>query len=148
MVIGIIGENCSGKSTLAEAIKNTIGAEIITGKDYLRMAKSENEAILLFKTKLKEALLMDKNIIYVISEKEHIRLLPDGAVKILVKADIDTIKDRFKERMRGNLPVPVEQMLERKHGMFDDEICDYQFDGVSGNLSEICHTIKHRININ
>lgn len=39
MVIGIIGENCSGKSTLAEEIKKTIGAEIITGKDYLRMAK-------------------------------------------------------------------------------------------------------------
>ena len=145
MLIGIIGENCSGKSTLAEAIKNAIGAEIITGKDYLRMAKSENEAILLFKTKLKDALLADKNIIYVISEKEHIGLLPDGTVKILVKADIDTIKDRFKKRMRGNLPAPVEQMLEHKHGMFDNEICDYQFDGVSGDLSEICRTINHRI---
>ncbi|MDE7264638.1 MAG: hypothetical protein K2N64_08285 [Anaeroplasmataceae bacterium] len=144
MVIGIIGENCSGKSTLADAIKNAIGAEIITGKDYLRMAKSENEAILLFKTKLNNA-LTDENIIYVISEKEHIRLLPDGAIRILVKADIDTIKERFKKRMRGNLPAPVEQMLERKHGMFDNEICDYQFDGVSGNLSEMCQNIKHRI---
>ena len=144
MVIGIIGENCSGKSTLAEAIKNTIEAEIITGKDYLRMAKSESEAILLFKTKLNDA-LTDKNIIYVISEKEHIRLLPDGAVRILVKADIDTIKVRFKERMHGNLPAPVEQMLERKHGMFDNEICDYQFDGVSGDLSEMCRTIQHRM---
>ena len=145
MLIGIIGENCSGKSTLAEAIKNAIGAEIITGKDYLRMAKSENEAILLFNMKLKDALITDKNIIYVISEKEHIGLLPDGTVKILVKADIDTIKDRFKKRMRGNLPAQVEQMLEHKHGMFDSEICDYQFDGVSGDLSEICRTIKHRI---
>lgn len=145
MVIGIIGENCSGKSTLAEAIKNTIGAEIITGKDYLRMAKSENEAVLLFKTKLKDAILTDKNIIYVIAEKEHINLLPDGTFKILVKADIDTIKERFKKRMRGNLPAPVEQMLERKHGMFDNEICDYQFNGVSGNLMEICAIIKDRI---
>lgn len=144
MVIGIIGENCSGKSTLAEAIKNTIGAEIITGKDYLRMAKSENEAILLFKAKLKDALLTNKNIIYVISEKEHIDLLPDGAVRILVKTDIDTIKERFKKRMHGNLPAPVEQMLERKHGMFDNVICDYQFDGVSGNTSEICDIIKEK----
>ncbi|MDE6585734.1 MAG: hypothetical protein K2K80_03540 [Clostridia bacterium] len=145
MLIGIIGENCSGKSTLAEAIKNAIGADIITGKDYLKMAKSENEAISLFKTKLKDALLTDKNIVYVISEKEHISLLPDGAIRILVKADIDTIKERFKKRMCGNLPAPVEQMLERKHGMFDNEICDYQFDGVSGDLSEICRIIKHRI---
>ena len=33
MVFGIIGENCSGKSTLAEKIKTEFGAEIITGKD-------------------------------------------------------------------------------------------------------------------
>lgn len=147
MVIGIIGENCSGKSTLAEAIKKEIGAEIITGKDYLRMAKSESEAISLFKMKLNDALHTDKNIIYVISEKEHISLLPDGAVRILVKADIDTIKERFKTRMHGNLPAPVEQMLERKHGMFDNEICDYQFDGVSKDVTEICNAIKHIIDL-
>ena len=144
MVIGIIGENCSGKSTLAEELKNTIGAEIVTGKDYLRMAKSENEAIILFKAKLNDA-LTDKNIIYVISEKEHINLLPDGAIRILVKADINTLKERFKKRMHGKLPAPVELMLECKHGMFDNEICDYQFDGVSGDPSEICCTIKQRI---
>ena len=45
MVFGIIGENCSGKSTLAEKIMETLGGEIITGKDYLRMAKSEGEAL-------------------------------------------------------------------------------------------------------
>ena len=52
MVIGIIGENCSGKSTLAEAIQKDIHAEIVTGKDYLRMAKSESEAAALFRKKL------------------------------------------------------------------------------------------------
>ena len=144
MVIGIIGENCSGKSTLAEKIKNTIGAEIITGKDYLRMAKSESEAALLFREKLKDA-IAGENVIYVISEKEHINFLPDGAVRILVKADIDTIKERFKTRMRGNLPAPVEQMLVRKHGMFDNEICDYQFNSASGDPAEICDIIKDRI---
>ena len=30
MVFGIIGENCSGKSNLAEKIKETLGGEIIT----------------------------------------------------------------------------------------------------------------------
>ena len=141
MVIGIIGENCSGKSTLAEEIRKTIGAEIITGKDYLRMAKSESEAALLFREKLKDA-IAGENIIYVISEKEHINFLPDGAIKILVKADIEIIKERFRTRMHGNLPVPVEQMLIRKHGMFDDGIYDYQFDGGSGFPSEICRVIK------
>lgn len=144
MVIGIIGENCSGKSTLAEEIKKTIGAEIITGKDYLRMAKSENESELLFRAKLKDA-MTGENIIYVISEKEHVSFLPDGAIKILVKADVDTIKERFKTRMHGNLPAPVEQMLERKHGMFDNGIYDYEFDGKSGDPSEICGMIKDRM---
>ena len=144
MVIGIIGENCSGKSTLAEQLKKTIGAEIITGKDYLRMAKSESEAEALFREKLNSA-VAGENVIYVISEKEHMRLLPDGAVRILVKADINTIKERFKMRMHGNLPAPVEQMLERKHGMFDSGIYDFQFDGTSEDFSEICGMIEARI---
>ena len=98
MVIGIIGENCSGKSTLANEIQRTIGAEVITGKDYLRMAKSESEATALFKEKLRST-INKENIIYIIADQEHIGFLPDGAVKVLVTADIDTIKERFKERM-------------------------------------------------
>ena len=141
MVIGIIGENCSGKSTLAEKIKKEIGAEIISGKDYLRMAKSESEAVLLFKEKLENAVSGD-NLIYVFSEKEQLDFLPDGAVKILVYADIETIKERFKQRMRGNLPKPVEQMLERKHGMFDGVECDYKFDGTSGDAPLLCEKLK------
>ena len=144
MVIGIIGENCSGKSALAEELKKTIGAEVMTGKDYLRMAKSESEAGVLFRAKLEDA-VTGENIIYVISEKEQIGFLPDGAVKILVKADIDTIKERFRARMHGNLPAPVEQMLERKHGMFDNGSYDYQFDGKSGDPSEICGIIRDKI---
>ena len=56
MVIGIIGENCVGKSTLASEIQKAIGAEILTGKDYIRMAKSESEAVILFKKKLEQAI--------------------------------------------------------------------------------------------
>ena len=119
MVIGIIGENCTGKSTLANELKKTINAEIVTGKDYLRRAKSEGEAATLFKDKLKQA-MSDGNIIYVVSEKEQLALFPEGAIKILVVAELDRIKERFKARMHGNLPKPVEQMLEKKHGMFDD----------------------------
>ena len=137
MVIGIIGENCSGKSTLAEAIRKDIHAEIVTGKDYLRMAKSESEAAALFRKKLADA-VSGANIIYVISEPEQIKFLPDGAVRILVYADIETIKERFKARMHGNLPAPVAQMLERKHGIFDGGVYDYRFDGVNGDAAALC----------
>ena len=143
MVIGIIGENCSGKSTLANEIKKEFDAEVITGKDYLRMAKSESEAVALFKEKLLKA-VSGENIIYVISEPEHLRLLPDGAVRILVYADIDTIKERFKARMHGNLPAPVAQMLEKKHGMFDGGTYDYRIDGVNDDPASLCAELRNR----
>ena len=141
MVFGIIGENCSGKSTLAERIKETLGGEIITGKDYLRMAKSESEAVSLFREKLSQAILGD-NIIYVIADQEHVKLLPDGAIRILVTADLETIKKRFAARMHGNLPVPVALMLERKHGMFDSGEFDYRFDGAAGDSEAFCEVLK------
>ena len=142
MVIGIIGENCSGKSTLAEMIKAELGAEIITGKDYLRMAKSESEAVSLFREKLRRAVSGD-NIIYMIFDPEHVKLLPDGAIRILVTADLETIKERFRARMRGNLPAPVALMLERKQGMFDSGEYDYRFDGATGDAKSFCEVLKN-----
>lgn len=144
MVIGIIGENCTGKSTLAEELNKVIPAEIITGKDYLRMAKSESEAAALFKDRLKQA-VSGENIIYVISEKDQIDLLPPEAVKILVTAGLDTIKERFKARMRGNLPQPVEQMLERKHGMFDAGDYDFRFDSDQDDPAVLCGEVRARL---
>jgi hypothetical protein len=141
MVIGIIGENCTGKSTLAEHIQAALGGEIITGKDFLRMAKSEAMAAILFKKKL-QAALDGENVIYVITEQEHVKLLPDGAKRILVQADIDTIKARFAERMHGNLPAPVAMMLERKHGIFDSGTYDFVYDGVHDDPAALCEQLK------
>ena len=119
-----------------------MGAEIVTGKDYLRMAKSESEAVSLFREKLRRAVSGD-NIIYVISDPEHVKLLPDGAIRILVTADLETIKERFRARMRGNLPAPVALMLERKHGMFDSGEYDYRFDGATGDAESFCVVLKN-----
>ena len=140
MVIGIIGENCTGKSSLAQAVQEALGGEIITGKDYLRMAKSESIAAALFKKKLRAA-LEGENVIYVISEAEHLDLLPEGSVTVLVKAELDVIKERFRARMRGNLPAPVEAMLEKKHGMFDGGSYSFRFhsgrDDLNGLLEQL-----------
>ena len=120
MVIGIFGESCTGKSTLAEKIATSFPCEVFTGKDYLRLAKNENIAKVMFQKKLSAAVSCE-NIIYVISEKEHLSLLPEGALRILITADLELIKSRFAKRMRGNLPAPVAAMLEKKHGCFDTE---------------------------
>ena len=141
MVIGIFGESCTGKSTLADKIAAKYPCEVFTGKDYLRLAKNENIAKLMFQKKLSAAVQVD-NIIYVISEKEHLPLLPDAAFRILVTADLELIKSRFAQRMRGNLPAPVEAMLEKKHGCFDAE--PYDIHVVSGQTD--LDSVMERIN--
>ena len=143
MLIGIIGENCSGKSTLAEALRSALGGEIVAGRDYLRLARSESEALRLFGDKLRAAVDGD-DLIYVSSDPEQAALLPEGAVRILVSADLDTIKRRFAARMHGQLPGPVAAMLERKHGIFDEGVYDYRYDGVSGDPAALCRALLDR----
>ena len=137
MVIGIFGESCTGKSTLAEKIAASFPCEVYTGKDYLRLAKNENIAKVMFQKKLTAA-VNGENIIFVISEKEHLPLLPEGAFRILVTADLDLIKSRFAQRMRGNLPAPVAAMLEKKHGCFNAQPHDIHVISGETNLDEVC----------
>ncbi len=145
MVIGIIGESCTGKSTLADKLKSLLGAEIYTGKDYLRLAKNEAIAKKLFQKKLEDA-ISGPHIIYVISEKEHLPLLPDRAFRVLITADLNVIKERFAQRMRGNFPAPVATMLARKHGCFDDEKCDIHVVSDQHDLDAVCAAIQSRVN--
>ena len=142
MVIGIFGESCTGKSTLAEKLTAGLDCEVFTGKDYLRLAKNESIAKVMFQKKLAAA-VCGENIIYVIAEKEHLALLPEGAIRVLVTADLDTIKARFAQRMRGSLPAPVEAMLEKKHGCFDAEPHDHHFISGQTDLDELCAKICH-----
>ena len=119
MVIAIFGESCTGKSTLAAKVAESIPCEVFAGMDYLRLAKNENIAKVMFRKKLNAA-VNGENIIYVITEMEHLSLIPEGAFRILVTADLELIKTRFAQRMHGNLPAPVASMLEKKHGCFDN----------------------------
>ena len=143
MVIGIFGESCTGKSTLAEKIAAGLSCEVFTGKDYLRLAKNENIAKLLFQKKLAAA-VNSGNIIYVISEKEHLALLPEETIRILVTADLEVIKSRFTQRMHGVLPAPVAAMLEKKHGTFDTQPHDYHVSSGVSDLEAVVAQIKTR----
>ena len=140
MLIAIIGENCVGKTTLANKINEKLGATIYSGKDYLRLEKNPSAAAETFKSTLK-ASLEGSNIIYLITEKEHIQLLPDGAFRIVLSAELEVIKERFKARMRGNLPMPVEKMLETKHGMYDRLECNLKLDG-NYNIEDVLRALR------
>ena len=141
MLVGIFGESCTGKSTLAEKIAASIPCEVFTGKDYLRLARNENIAKVMFQKKLAGA-VDGENIVYVISETEHLPLLPEGAIRILVTADLETIKARFAQRMRGNLPGPVAAMLEKKHGCFDNVPYDIHVISGQTDLDAVIERLK------
>ena len=128
MLIAIIGENCVEKTTLANMLNETLHARIYAGKDYLRLEKSPSAAEEAFRALLAAA-VTGGNVIYLITEKEHLKLLPEGAIRIVLTGELDTIKERFRARMKGNLPLPLEKMLEAKHGMYDDLPCHLRLDG-------------------
>ena len=145
MLIVIVGESCVGKTRLAERLKALIPGEIYTGKDYLRLAKNEAVAKQLFARKLEES-VSGENLIYVITEKEHLPLVPQGAVVVRMTADLELIQARFAQRMRGNLPQPVRQMLERQHGCFDNLPCTYHIHN-SRQVEEVCLDLAHRLQV-
>lgn len=115
-------------------------ARVYAGRDYLRLKKNEAAAKRAFQSKLREA-ISGENIIYVISEKEHLPLLPDGSIRVLVTADLEAIKARFAQRMRGNLPAPAAAMLERKHGCFDMEPHDIHVISGHTSIDDACRKI-------
>lgn len=125
MLIVIFGESCTGKSTLAQILSEKLDAQIYTGKDYLRLAKNEAIAKKLFQKKLEEA-VTDGHMIYVTAQPQELIPVPPEAIRILVTAELETIKERFALRMHGTLPKSVADMLERNHGCFDREAYDYR----------------------
>lgn len=117
MVIALFGDSCTGKSTIAEGLADQLSAQVYSGKDYMKLAKSESIAQALFKKRLAG----EETIVYVISEISQLSFLPEKCIRVLVVAGLDTIKKRFAQRMHGNLPAPVAAMLERKFGQFVDQ---------------------------
>lgn len=101
MLIALIGENCTGKSLLANKLAEKVECAVFTGRDYLRLAKNEFEARKKFEELLQHCADGVQDLIYIISEPEHLAFLPVQAVKVSVAADIDIIKMRFAKRLGG-----------------------------------------------
>lgn len=138
MVIALFGDSCTGKSTIAAALAQALPADVFTGRDYLKLAKSESMAAALFKKKL----CGEEPMIYVISEKEQLTLLPENCIRVLVTASLETIKDRFAARMHGNLPAPVASMLERKYGQFETAAHDLRVDTDTVSAEDAANAIR------
>ena len=142
MVIALFGDSCTGKSTIAKQLAQQLSAEVYSGKDYLKLAKSESIAAALFKKKL----CGGEKIVYVISEKQQLALLPEDCIRVLVTASLETVKERFAVRMHGTLPAPVAAMLERKYGQFEAEPHDLCVDTDTLSAEEAVNRIQILVN--
>ena len=131
-----------GTTIARQAVFPSLSAEVFSGKDYLKLAKSESVAAALFQKKLRG----EETILYVISEKDQLALLPEGCVRVLVTAGLATIKERFAARMHGNLPAPVAAMLERKYGRFETETHDLRVDTDAVSAEEAANEIRLLLN--
>jgi len=145
MIVALIGESCTGKSTVAYMLKGKLGASVYSGKDYKRLAKNEDEAMRLFANLLQNSQDSKETIIYVISEHDDLKHLPVKALRVVLEADIETIKQRFAQRMNGNLPPAVANMLERKHAMFEGTSIDMSVSTDTQSAESIIEEILYRL---
>lgn len=139
MLYIFMGQSCTGKSTVVNKLKELIDVEVFVGKDYLRLAKNENEAWRLFYDKLSNAALNKDSakeiVIYLITEKKQFNKICsiEDSYKVKFTASLDTIKSRFAQRMHGKLPQPVEKMLEKQYEEWENIKGDMNVDTTENN---------------
>lgn len=149
ILIAIFGESCTGKSTLAGLLREKLDAKVYSGKDYLRLAKNEDNARAAFVSVLEQASLGDSTVIYVISEPKHLSLLPKRCLRVRVTAPLSIIQSRFAYRMGGTLPQVIAERLAAVHGAFDNVDCDIAVDGskpAQGECERILEALQAQAN--
>ncbi len=148
MLYIFFGPSCSGKSTAARLVAKENGADIWTGKDYLRLAKHEPDALKAFVELLQQANepTSEKTapIIYVMTDPpesvpEIAALTPQ--VRISFTASLETLTTRFAPRTGGTTPPPVVKMLGKAKEKMDCCQADYSFDSDEESVEAIVGVI-------
>lgn len=120
MVIALIGGRCCGKSALAKAICEKVHATVYTGCAYRELAPEEPEARARFQALLAQAQEREDFVIYLVTDKTLQSVLPEGCLRVLCKAQLKTVKERFAAQMGEPLTFAMIAMLERQYNSFDD----------------------------
>ena len=134
MVVVFMGPICTGKSSVAELIREKTNIQVVTGKDYLRLASDEDEAWKLFLKKVKAAIHADphseESLIYILDDSERVYDLIGikGVRFVKFSATLDAIRDRYEARMQGELPGIVIKMLRSQLDSWDEIACDVNID--------------------
>lgn len=139
MVFVLFGPSSSGKSTVAELIARKTGATIWQGKDYLRLAKNEQNAWQIFIEKLSVASENDEtSIIYVITELDLLaKLQNERFIKVKFTATLEVLQQRFSERIKRSLPPPMIDMLNHQLQRAQAEDADLEFDTTNTQSTKI-----------
>ena len=120
MVIALIGGRCCGKSDLAKAICDKVLARLFTGRSYMELADSEPEARAAFRQLLEQAQHTEDYVIYIVTDRELMELLPPRCLRVLCKASLKTVKARFSAQMQEPLTAAMAAMLKKQYDSFDD----------------------------
>ena len=120
MVIALIGGRCCGKSDLAKAICDKVLARLFTGRSYMELADSEPEARAAFRQLLEQAQHTEDYVIYIVTDRELMELLPPRCLRVLCKASLKTVKARFSAQMQEPLTSAMAAMLKKQYDSFDD----------------------------
>lgn len=147
MLLIFMGASCTGKSTAADSIGREKNLSIYTGKDYLRLSKNEIEASKKFNAMLHEASSSsgwsDKSLIYIVTDRNDAEklTLSEHAVSVHFTAEPALVKERFSRRMNGNLPKPIEVMLEKQLNSWENVHSDLSLDTTDLKPDEITEKI-------
>ena len=134
LVLIFMGPYCTGKSSVAELIREKTNIQIVTGKDYLRLSSDEGEAWQLFLDQIysvtAEKLNSEKSIIYILDDAERVSDFVDikGIRLVKFSATLEAIKHRYEARMQGELPGVVVKMLNEQRNAWDRIRCDVNID--------------------
>lgn len=151
MLFIFAGPSCTGKSSVAAELEKLIQVEVYSGKDYLRMGKNQQEAWRQFYNKLELASKtkgsVAASLIYIITEPlelEKVAGIKDS-VQIKFTADSEVIKERFRERMKGNLSKSVEAMIVRQLDTWKDIDTEFTVNTSLKTPSEIVKEIYYTV---
>ena len=120
MVIALIGGRCCGKSALARAICDKVHARLFTGRSYMELDPDETRARALFRDLLIQEQFTNSYVIYIVTEKELVDLLPPRCLRVFCKAGLKTVMARFSEQMQEPLTQTMAAMLKRQYNSFDE----------------------------
>ena len=120
MVIALIGGRCCGKSALAKAICDKVHAQLFTGRSYMDLDPEENKARAIFRQMLLEEEFTADYVIYIVTDRELMSLLPPRCLRVLCKASLKTVMARFSEQIQSPLTPAMTAMLKKQYNSFDE----------------------------